>query len=119
MTTNPQRYSQLSPARQALVRLCQEVNFGQILELLVRNAEPVWDPGPTILSEVRLDIEEAVRTEGALPDFRLPSEVRRLTHQLDQIKDGKIAKIEIRDGLPRRLFAHLMTRAGCPQSGVP
>jgi hypothetical protein len=107
MTAQPQQYSQLSPARQTLVRVCQDVKFGQILDLLLRNAEPIWDPGPTILAEVRLDIEETPRPEGKLPDFKLSDEIRRLMRQLDQIKDGKIAKIEIRDGLPRRLMAHL------------
>ena len=105
--SKPLRLSDLSFARQALVRLCQDVNFGQILDLLVRNAEPIWDPGPTILSEVRLDIEETPRPEGELPDFRLSSEILRLMRQLDQIKDGKVAKIEIRDGILRRLVAHL------------
>jgi len=102
-TTKPMRYSQLSPARQALVRLCQDVNFGQIIDLLVRNAEPLWDPGPTILSEVRLDCEESPRPEAKLLDFRLSSEILRLMRHLDQIKDGRIAKIEIREGIPRRL----------------
>ena len=64
LVSTPSRLSDLSPARQALVRLCQDVNFGQILDLLVANAEPIWDPGPTILSEVRLDIEETPRPEG-------------------------------------------------------
>jgi len=96
------------------VRLCQDVNFGQIVDLLVKNTEPIWDPGPTILSEVRLDIEETPRQEGKLPDFRLSSEIRRLLHQLDQITDGKIAKIEIRDGLPRRLVAHFTAAVWCP-----
>src|SRR5262245_61550373 len=50
------RFSQLSPSRQALVRLCQEVNYGQILDLQVRDSEPLWDPGPTVLSEFKLDI---------------------------------------------------------------
>jgi hypothetical protein len=119
MTPMTPRFSQLSASRQALVRLCQDVKFGQILDLLVKNAEPIWDPSPIILSEVRLDIEEAPRPEGTLPDFRLSSEVRRLMRQLDQIKNGKIAKIEIRDGIPRRLVAHLTTGVECPQSAVP
>lgn len=113
------RFSKLSPARQTLVRLCQDVNFGQILDLLVRNAEPIWDPGPIILSEVRLDIEETPRREGELRDFRLSSEVLRLMRQLDQIKDRKIAKIEIRDGLPRRLVMQLTAAVECPQSAAP
>jgi hypothetical protein len=117
MRTAPQRYSQLSPARQALVRLCQDVNFGQILDLLVRNAEPIWDPGPTILSEVRLDIEEVPRPEGKLPDFRLSSELLRLMRRLDGIRDGRIAKIEIREGIPRRLVVAAGVR--CLQSAGP
>lgn len=102
--STPMRLSDLSSSRQALVRLCQDVNFGQILDLRVANAEPVWKPGPTILSEVRLDIEEAPRPKGELPDFKLSSEVKRLMSQLDQIKDGRVEKIEVRAGVPRRLI---------------
>ena len=58
-------------------------------DLRVRNAEPVWDPAPTVLSEVRLDIEEAPRPEGELPDFKLSSEIQRLMRQLDQLKDSR------------------------------
>jgi len=87
-----------------LVRLCQGVNFGQILDLQVANAEPLWNPGPTILSEVRLDIEEAPRPEGALADFRLSSEIQRLMCQLDPFKDGRVEKIEVSAGIPQRLI---------------
>ena len=104
MTPKTPRLSQLSASRQTLMRLCQDVNFGQILDLLVRDAEPIWNPGPTILSEVRLDIEEAPRPEGELPDFKLSSEIQRLMCQLDQLKDGRIEKIEVRGGVPRRLI---------------
>ena len=100
----PARLSDLSSARRALVRLCQDVNFGQILDLRVRSAEPVWDPAPTVLSEVRLDIEEGPRPEGELPDFKLSSEIQRLMSQLDQLKGGRIERIEIRGGVPRRLI---------------
>ena len=91
------------PLRQTLVRLCQDVNFGKILDLKVGNAEPIWNPGPTILSEVRLDIEETPRPEGGLPDFILSSEILRLMRQLDQLKYGRVEKIEVRGGVPRRL----------------
>jgi len=97
------RLSQLSASRQALVRLCQDINFGQIQGLHVRNSDPVWDPAPTVLSEVRLDIEEGPRPEGDLPDFKLPCEIQRLMCHLDQLKDGRIGKIEVRGGVPRRL----------------
>src|ERR1035441_6613642 len=90
MTPKMPRFSQLSASRQALVRLCQDVNFGQIQGLHVRNSDPVWDPTPTVLLEVRLDIEEGPRPEGKLPDFKLSSEIQRLMCQLDQLKDGRI-----------------------------
>lgn len=101
--SKPLRLSDLSPARQALVRFFQDVNFGQILDLQVTNGEPIWDPAPTILCEFKLDTDETPRPEGALPDFQLSSGIQRLMAYLDQIKDGTIAKIEVRDGLPRRL----------------
>lgn len=101
--STPLRFSDLSSARQALVRLFQDVDFGQILDLQEGNTEPVWNPGPRVLAEVRLDIEETPRPEGELPDFNLSSEVQRLMRQLDQLKDGRVEKIEFRAGIPRRL----------------
>jgi len=86
-----------------LVRLCQNINFGQIQDLHVRNSDPVWDPAPTVLSEIKLDIEEAARPESELPDFKLSSQIQRLMHRLDQLTDGRIERIEVREGIPRRL----------------
>jgi hypothetical protein len=102
--SKPLRLSQLSTSRQARVRLCQDINFGQIQGLHVRNSDPVWDPAPTVLSEVRLDIEEAPRPEGELPDFKLSSQIQRLMRRLDQLRDGRIERIEVREGIPRRLI---------------
>ena len=97
------RFSQLSASRQTLVRLCQDINFGQIQDLHVRNSDPVWDPAPTVLSEIKLDTEEAPRPESELPDFKLSAPIQRLMRRLDQLRDGRIEKIEVREGIPRRL----------------
>jgi len=116
MTAKTLRLSQLSPSRQVLVRLCQDINFGQIRDLYVRNADPVWDPAPTVLSEIKLDSEETPRPESELPDFKLSSQIHRLMRQLDRLRDGRIERIEVREGIPRRLvFASLPTsRAARP-----
>jgi len=103
MTAKTLRFSQLSASRQALVRLCQDINFGQIQDLHIRNSDPVWGPAPTVLSEIKLDTEDAPRPENELPDFKLSSEVKRLMSQLDQLKDGKIERIEVRAGVPKRM----------------
>ena len=38
------RFSQLSVPRQALVRLCQATNYGQIHHLEIRDSDPVLNP---------------------------------------------------------------------------
>jgi hypothetical protein len=48
-------------------------------------------------------MDDAPRPEGELPDFKLSSEIQRLISQLDQIKDGRIERVEVRAGVPRRL----------------
>jgi len=103
MTAKTLLFSQLSASRQALVRLCQDINFGQIQDLHVRNSDPVWDPAPTVVSEIKLDTEDAPRPENELPDFKLLSQIQRLMRRLDQLRDGRIERIEVREGIPRRL----------------
>jgi hypothetical protein len=37
------------PGRQALVRLCETINYGSIENLEVRDCEPAFDPAPVML----------------------------------------------------------------------
>jgi hypothetical protein len=97
-------FLRLSEPRQVLVRLCQTVNFGQIHDLSVRDCEPVSKcPAPTVFADIRLDAEERLRGEILISDFALSAEVTRLIAVLDRIQNGKISKLEVRAGLPRRL----------------
>jgi hypothetical protein len=99
-----ERFTQLSAPRQVLVRLCQSVNFGQILEVAIKNGDPVFYPEPTVLVDVRLDSEDDKRQEADLPDFALRAEVCRLMARLDELKNGRIERIEVRSGIPRRVI---------------
>lgn len=96
------RFTQLSAPRQALVRLLQSMNFGSIEHLEVRSGEPVFNPPPTVLVEVKLDAEGDSRPELHLADFELGKEVTRLLDQFDLLQDGSIDRIDVRYGLPRR-----------------
>ncbi len=98
------RLAQLSAPRQALVRLFQSVNFGQIIGLVIRNGDPVFHPGPTVLLDVKLDADEGERPEADLADFTLRDEVRRLLAHLDQLQNGTVERIEVRSGVPRRVI---------------
>ena len=96
------RFSQLSAARQTLVRLLQSINFGYISGLEVRRGEPVFSPAPTVFVEVKLDAGSEPRPEMDFTDFELRSEVIRLVEQVDQLGDGLIERIDVRYGVPRR-----------------
>ena len=53
--------------------------------------------------DVKLDADESERQEADLPDFALRDEVRRLMARLDQLRNGRIERIEVRSGIPRRV----------------
>jgi hypothetical protein len=98
------RLSDLSPARQALVRLCQAINHGSIEDLEVRRSEPVFNPAPTTLKDVKLDSDEGPRPELDLGDFMLSDQVCRLLRILDKLDSGSIRHIEVRAGIPQRVL---------------
>jgi hypothetical protein len=97
------RLSDLSPACQALVRLCQAINHGSIESLEVRHSEPVFDPWPVTLRDVKLGSDEEPRPELALRDFVVTDEIVRLISLLDETKCGTIRRVEVHAGVPRRI----------------
>ena len=97
------RLSELSSPRQVLVRICQSLNFGQILNLNVCGGEPMYAPEPTVLVDIKLDSAEGRRPDAYLADFTLPEGMRRLLGQLDALGTGTIETIEVRSGVPRRI----------------
>jgi len=100
----PLRLSNLSPARKALVRLCETINHGSIENLEVRHSEPMFDPIPVALKDLKLDSDEGSRPEFILADFVLSAEVLRLMDLLDEIDCGTFRRIEVRAGIPRRIL---------------
>src|SRR5215831_16617450 len=100
LISKPPRFSELSAKRQALVRICQTLSFGEIHNVCVRKNEPILESA-SLLAHVRLDIDEVPRPEIALEDFELAEEVSRLMERLDEIENGTIARLEVRGGVPR------------------
>jgi hypothetical protein len=98
------RFLQLSLPRQALVRMCQTVNHGQIKELHVRDSEPVYDPPPLLVFDTKLNRDDNPRPELELADFELRADVLRLMAQLDRAESGVFQRIEVQAGLPQRVL---------------
>ena len=97
------RFSQLSSARQALIRLCQEVNFGEVQKIRVLDGEPVFDPPPILMIDVKLNKTDEPRPELELADFDLHDEVCRLMNRLDRIKEGTATSLQVIAGIPTRM----------------
>jgi len=101
---HPPKLSELSSARQALVRLCQSIDYGWIDGLRIQDREPVFDPQPNVILDVKLDTAADGRPEVELSDFALRDEVCRLLQRLDHIENGRLDRIEVRAGIPRRVL---------------
>jgi hypothetical protein len=93
----------LSVPRQRLVELMQTINFGRIEDLAVRGGNPVFDPPPRIVREVKFGGENGPRPEQAAADFLLKAQVVELFQQFEQIGDGVIESIDVKHGLPFRM----------------
>jgi len=96
-------FLQLSKPRQILIRLCQRVNFGSILNLVVADGEVSLSVPPEVVLDLKLDAELPQRAELDLSDFALCAESCRLLVQIDLLKNGVIEKIVVHDGIPRRV----------------
>ena len=115
--SRPLRLSDLSPARQALVRLCQAINYGSIEDLEIRHSEPVFDPWPLTVKDVKLSGEEDPRPELSLDDFVVSDEIVRLMRLLNEMKCGTIRRVEVHSGTLRRMLIESQLAARPHQPG--
>jgi hypothetical protein len=103
MPTNVAKRS-LSQPRRRLLELMQQLNFGKIEGLQVRDREPVLDPLPRVVQEFKFGGENGPRPEAAASDFLLKSQHTELLEQFDRLGTGTVELIEVKHGLPFRMF---------------
>lgn len=95
--------SELSAPRAVLIELMQRVNFGRIEDLTIRDGEPLPDPPPRVVRDVKLGGENGPRLESDLDDFALKSQVLDLFARFDSLGNGAIRCLEVKHGLPFRM----------------
>ena len=93
----------LSPARRQLLEVLQQINFGRLESLVVRNGEPILDPMPRRVLDIKFDSENGPRPELGITDFLLKRQVIELFAFFDELQDGVIDVLEIKHGLPFRM----------------
>jgi hypothetical protein len=94
----------LSPACRQLLELMQLVNFGRIEGLVVRAGDPVLDPIPRVVREVKFGGENGPRPERNAGNFALKEQVVELFRHLDLLGDGTAEVLEVKHGLPFRML---------------
>lgn len=99
----PSSKSSLSPARRRLVELMQDLNFGRIERLEVLDGQPVFDPPPRIVREIKFGAQNGPRPEATLRDFVLKAQFVEFFAWLDTLGDGVIERLEVQHGLPFRI----------------
>lgn len=97
----------LSPGRQRLLQMMQRLNFGRMESLWIRHGEPVFNPPPRVLREVKFGGDNGPRPEIARTDFILRKEHVELFACLDEMGEGTIDILEVRHGLPFRMTQHM------------
>ena len=98
-----QKKSDLSAPRARLIELMQRVNFGRIEHLTLRKGEPVLDPPPRTVRDIKFGGESGQRPESGLGDFALKAEVAGLFAEFDRLGNATIRSLEVRHGLPCRV----------------
>lgn len=102
MNTNRTKRS-LSPARQRLVELMQEVNFGKIEALCVVDGEPVLQPAPRVLRDFLFGKNNAPHGTRNRDDFVLKEAVIELFALFDRERSVTVESLVVNNGLPVRM----------------
>ena len=93
----------LPPPRRHLLELMQQVDFGHIGGLAVCHGDPLLNPPPRVIREIKFGSENGPRPELALEDFVLKKQVVDLFESSDRLSDRTRVTIEVKHDLPFRM----------------
>jgi hypothetical protein len=82
----------------------QENPYCQIEKLTVVDGQPQFEPTTKVIVEHKFGANDCQRREAELADFVLKKEHLDLLRQFDEIGSGVILTLEVRGGLPFRMF---------------
>lgn len=94
----------LTACRVDLLELMQTINFGRIENLAVMNGDPVLEPMPRIIREIKFGGDNGPRPELDAGNFLLKTQVLELFQQFDRLGGCTVEVLEIKHGLPFRML---------------
>jgi len=101
----------LSAPRRRLLELMQEVNYGRIEGLEVRDGEPVFEPPPSVIRLYLFGKDNGPNTARESDDFTLKKKVVELFDVFSRERSLSIKELMIDNGLPVRMTVAGVARA--------
>ena len=105
----PAMRSGLTSNQQQLLEMIRRLYFGQIQDLRVRGGEPVFEPPPRLINEIKFCAENGPLPKMDLAEFAVKAQVRDLFNHLRALGTGVVHRLEVKHGLP---FHMMMEREG-------
>ena len=93
----------LTPARQRLVEVMQEIRYGRLEGLEVRDRDPVFEPPPRVVRQIVFGKDNGPHTARNQDGFALKRSVAELFDVFDRERSLSIQELVINDGLPVRM----------------
>ena len=93
----------LTPARRRLVELMQEINYGRLEGLEVRDWEPVFKPPPQVVRQIVFGKDNGPNAQRAAQGFALKKKMAELFEVFDRERSFLILELVIDNGLPVRM----------------
>lgn len=113
----PTSTKDLLPSERSLLEIIRTLGFGQIEFLRISGGEPVLDPSPTVVRDLKLGTERYEAVSTAATEFELKREAADLFEYTRDVDHGEIRCLVVRHGLPFSMEVELSGRALRPPVG--
>jgi hypothetical protein len=100
MDRRPVSTGDLTPTERRLLAAMQQLGFGRFEFLRVERGEPVLDPWPTTVRDVKFGAQRRPRSADAARDFALKKQAAEFFEYVRSTEAGQIRVLRIHDGLP-------------------
>jgi len=95
----PTSSKDLLPSERSLLEAIRAVGFGHIEFLRIHAGEPVLEPWPSVITDVKFGVDHQ-ELRSADNNFELKREVAELFEYTRDVDDGEIRSLVVRHGLP-------------------
>ena len=91
---------ELLDSERRFVSAIQQLRFGRIESLRIRNGEFVLDPWPTTIRTLKFGADGFGPAQGYSEEFKLKRQILELIQFVRSVSMGEIRCLEVRHGLP-------------------